>query len=253
MSGPGSPVRHFVVVGAQRCGTTYLHDLLEAHPEIVMARPVRPEPKVFLRDTGLTADAYRARFFGHATDEPVYGEKSTSYLESAAAPRLIAEVLGAPKILVQLRDPIERAVSNWRFSTMHGLEERGLAEALAANLEGPLPWDPAVTSVSPYAYLERGRFADDLPRWLDAFDTRVVFLEETAAGADAIQGVYGWLGVDPGVRPDALGEPVNVSAGEDGALDDDLVADLRAWYDEPDRRLADLLGRDLPWRTKREP
>lgn len=241
--------RHFVVVGAQRCGTTYLHDLLEAHPEIAMARPVRPEPKVFLRDTGLTAQAYRERFFGHATHEPVFGEKSTSYLESTTAPRLIAEVLGEPQILVQLRDPIARAVSNWRFSTMHGLEDRSLADALEANLEGPLAWDSAVTSVSPFAYLERGRYADDLPRWLDALDTHVVFLEETAAGAEAIQGVYAWLGVDPGVRPGALGQPVNVSAGGDRQLGDDLVARLRAWYDEPDRRLRDLLGRDLPWRT----
>jgi hypothetical protein len=249
VSGVESPVRHFVVVGAQRCGTTYLHDLLEEHPEIAMARPARPEPKVFLRDIGLTATAYRDRFFAHADGEPVYGEKSTSYLESAAAPRLIAEVLGEPQILVQLRDPLARAVSHWRFSTQHGLEERPLADALAANLEGPLPWDPAKTSVSPYAYLERGRFADDLPRWLDAFDTRVVFLEETAAGADAIQGVYAWLGVDAAVRPAALGQPVNVSEGEESTLSDRLVTDLREWYDEPDRRLSDLLGRDLPWRT----
>lgn len=243
------PVRHFVIVGAQRSGTTYLHDLLEAHPEIAMARPARPEPKVFLRDSGLTAEAYRERFFGHATDEPVYGEKSTSYLESAVAPGLVRQVLGEPQIVVQLRDPIQRAVSNWRFSREHGLEQRGLAEALAANLEGPLPWDPSVTSVSPYAYLERGRFADDLPGWLDAFDTSVVFLEETTTGPDAIQAMYAWLGVDPDVRPEALGEPVNVSAGEDSQLDEQLVADLRTWYEEPDRRLADLLGRDLPWRT----
>ena len=240
--------RHFVVVGAQRSGTTYLHDLLEQHPEIAMARPKRPEPKVFLRHTRLTADAYRERYFKHATDEPVYGEKSTSYLESMVAPELIARVLGAPQILVQLRDPIERAVSNWRFSTQHGLEERPLADALAQNLEGPLPWDPDITSVSPFAYLERGRFADDLARWVKKFDTQVVFLEETAAGAEAIQAVYAWLGVDPDVRPDALGHPVNASEGEESQLSDELVADLREWYDEPDRRLSDLLGRDLPWR-----
>jgi hypothetical protein len=105
-----------------------------------------------------------------------------------------------------------------------------------------------VTSVSPFAYLERGRFADDLPRWLDAFDTRVVFLEESAAGLDAIRGVYDWLGVDDDVRPKTLGAPVNVSEGEQSELSDDLVAALREWYDEPDRRLSDLLGRDLPWR-----
>ena len=38
------------IVGVQRCGTTYLYHLLNDHPEIVMASPVRPEPKVFLHD-----------------------------------------------------------------------------------------------------------------------------------------------------------------------------------------------------------
>ncbi len=72
------------VIGAQRCGTTYLHDLLAAHPQIAMARPARPEPKVFLlrraRRPGVgsgTSDTY----FAHATDETLLGEKSTSYLE----------------------------------------------------------------------------------------------------------------------------------------------------------------------------
>ena len=53
---------HFLVVGAQRCGTTYLHDLLAAHPEIAMARPARPEPKAFLREEPPRADDYRAEF-----------------------------------------------------------------------------------------------------------------------------------------------------------------------------------------------
>ena len=49
-NGCSGVTRHLLVIGAQRCGTTYLHDLLDAHPEIAMARPARPEPKVFLAD-----------------------------------------------------------------------------------------------------------------------------------------------------------------------------------------------------------
>ena len=43
-------IRHLLVIGAQRCGTTYLHTLLDAHPQITMARPANPEPKVFISD-----------------------------------------------------------------------------------------------------------------------------------------------------------------------------------------------------------
>ena len=63
-------------------------------------------------------------------------------------------------------DPIERAVSNWKFSRASGLEDRPLAEALRQNLAGAVPWDAARTSVSPFAYLERGRYAAQLDPWL---------------------------------------------------------------------------------------
>ena len=123
--------RHLLVIGAQRCGTTYLHDLLAAHPRIAMARPARPEPKVFLSDelAGRGVEWYRATYFGHVTDEDLLGEKSTSYLEYPEAAERAAAVLGDPLVLVQLRDPVQRAVSHWAFSSDEGLETRPLETA----------------------------------------------------------------------------------------------------------------------------
>ena len=80
-----------------------------------------------------------------------------------------------------LRDPVARAVSNWRFSTDHGLEKRPLEPALRDNLAAPAAWDPGATSVSPFAYLERGRYADHLRPWYDALPgdgVHVLFLED---------------------------------------------------------------------------
>jgi Sulfotransferase domain len=243
--------RHFLVIGAQRCGTTYLHDLLAGHPAIAMARPARPEPKVFLSDEVVErgVEWYDHTWFAHAGPAELLGEKSTSYLESPEAVARVTAVLGRPRIVVQLRDPVARAVSNWSFSRSHDLEERPLAEALAANLEGSAPWDPETTSVSPYAYLERGRYADQLAPWLDAFGdlVRVQFLEELVEQPDRIGELYEWLGVDPGVRPDSLGQPVNQGDRPDDRLDDALVHRLRAYFHDSDRALAGLLDRELPW------
>ena len=75
----------------------------------------------------------------------------------------VRAVLGTPRILVQLRDPVARAVSNWQLSTEHGLETRDLATALTANLRRTRARGTRrATSVSPYAYLERGRYAEHL-------------------------------------------------------------------------------------------
>ena len=157
-------IRHLLVIGAQRCGTTYLHTMLDSHEQVTMARPANPEPKVFCSDeaTSRGAEWYRETYFAHAGDELLLGEKSTSYLEDPNAPARAKEMLGEIHVLAILRDPVKRAISNWRFSTDNGLETRSLETALSENLAGPREWDPSRTSVSPFAYLERGRYVDYL-------------------------------------------------------------------------------------------
>lgn len=250
--------RHLLVVGAQRCGTTYLHDLLAAHPDVAMARPSRPEPKVFCSpDLSARGRAwYQRTYFGHAEGERVLGEKSTSYLEYADAAARAGVVLGAPLVLAQLRDPVQRAVSHWAFTTDGGLETRPLHAVLTANLEGPLPPDPAVrpvpTSVSPYAYLERGRYTDYLQPWVHRFggDVILVLMEELVSEPDRVAEVYAALGVDPRFRPVGLGRPVNASAHRAPELEPALVARLRAYFGDSDAALERLLGRQVPWSAR---
>jgi len=164
-------IRHLLVIGAQRCGTTYLHTMLDSHEQITMARPANPEPKVFCSDeaTGRGAEWYRETYFAHAGDELLLGEKSTSYLEDPNAPARAKGMLGEIHVLAILRDPVKRAISNWRFSTDNGLETRSLETALKENLAGPREWDPSRTSVSPFAYVERGRYVDYLDPWMSTF------------------------------------------------------------------------------------
>ena len=61
-----------------------------------MARPARPEPKVFMSDelAGRGLDWYHATYFGYRTSQSILGEKSTSYLEDAEAATRAAKVLG---------------------------------------------------------------------------------------------------------------------------------------------------------------
>jgi Sulfotransferase domain len=245
--------RHLVVIGAQRSGTTYLASLLEQHPDIAMARPSRPEPKVFLSDEAVRRgrDWYVATYFAHADGEQILGEKSTSYIEDAEAPARVAAVLGDPYVLVMVRDPVSRAVSNWSFSCDNGLERRPLEVALRENLDGPTAWHPGETSVSPFAYLERGRFADYLAPWQEQFagSLRVLLLDDLVADHTTVMaGLYRWLGVDPGFRPVDCDQPVNASTVRDATVSASLERSLRDYYEDADLRLAELIGRTPPWR-----
>ena len=246
------PTRHLLVIGAQRCGSTWVHDLLAAHPDIVMARPARPEPKVFLsaEDSARGRDWYVGTYFAHARGEHVLGEKSTSYLEYAEAADRAAAMLGDPLVLAVLRDPVRRARSHWAFSTDNGYEDRPLDEVLEQNLDGPLPWSPGRTSVSPYAYLERGRYTDYLGPWLERFgdDVTIAFLEELTTEESARARLMERLGVDPAhaVPPEGA---VNTSTHPAPEIDEALVARLRGYFRDSDTALRELVGRPLPWPT----
>jgi hypothetical protein len=247
---------HLLVIGAQRSGTTYLHRLLDAHPEITMARPARPEPKVFLSDelTARGGEWYRRHYFAHADGERMLGEKSTSYIEDPLAPSRAAKALGSlgeVHVVALLRDPVDRAVSNWRFSVDNGLESRPLEEALRAGLAGTRPPDTSGASVSPFAYLERGRYAEHLGPWLATFPatTHVLHLSDLLDDEAALAGLYADLGVDPTFRPPDRAAGANESRAPAPTLSPQLLAELRQYFHPADQALAALLGRDIPWAT----
>jgi hypothetical protein len=243
-------VDHFVIVGAQRCGTTYLSRLLDAHPEIEMAKPLWPEPKFFLDDDryALGLEYYESEFFPERGTR-VRGEKSTSYIESeVAAGRITATLPGAP-LLVVVRDPVRRAISNYRFSAEHGVEDLPIPEALRPEA-GNRAWDHARFSVSPFAYLARGRYVEYLERLSRCVAPeliRVLVFEELVNDETAIAGIYALLGVDETFRPAEFGSAVNASTTGDQPVGAEIEARLRDYFREPNQRLEEFLGRSLPW------
>lgn len=243
--------RYLLVVGAQRCGTTYLYRVLDEHPEIAMAKPASPEPRFFF-----DAEKYRrglawyeANYFAGTEGVPVHGEKSTTYIESPIAAERAARTIPEADVLVMLRDPIDRAISNWTFSIASGLEDRPLGQAMAENLEGPRSWDPSSVSVSPFAYLERGRYAAYLELWRQSFGGRmhVFFLEEFAGNAEALACMYRSVGVTPAFLPPSLSARVNSGESPATAIEPSLARRLRLYFEESDEQLRAELGRKLPW------
>jgi hypothetical protein len=158
-------------------------------------------------------------------------------------------MLGAAHVVAVLRAPVQRAVSNWRFSTQHGLETRRLEDALRAELAGEQSWDREATSVSPFAYLRRGRYLDYLEAWSGTFPdtTHVLFLEELLDDPAVLTGLFCDLGLDPERAPARSQEPVNDSEGDPPALSEALLGTLHSYFEASNAALAAHLGRALPW------
>jgi Sulfotransferase family len=127
----------FLIIGAPKAGTTALHAALAQHPDVFVTNP--KEPKYWLCDDapppawGGPGDAHSQRewvwrrheyerLFAPAADHQVRGESTPFYLWSRGAHRRIAEALPEVRLIALVRDPIDRAYSNWMHLWSDGLE-----------------------------------------------------------------------------------------------------------------------------------
>ncbi len=248
--------RHFIIGGAQRSATTYLTRILDAHPEIEQAKPVRPEPKFFLKpeeyDEGYTG--YISRYFDHIDDKAgkLLGEKSTSYIEHEIAAQRIKNMLPDIRLIFLLRQPIERAISNISFSRMHGFEAASTEQAILREIDAPdqvVSQKRAGISVSPQAYLSRSGYADHLKPYFEIFDRgqiKVLIKERLTGNSETVKSIYQFLGVDDVFVPDILGETINASAkDETDVLSITTRGRLEEYFANKNEALADLCGLDL--------
>lgn len=239
-------VRRFFIIGAQRSGTTLLHRALRGHPEVAMNEPVRPEPKHFLTRGSEHSDPndYDRRYF-RDRGSPVRGEKSTTYLERPDAAARITACFPDAQFIAIVRDPVDRALSNYRLSVEHGFEDLPPETALTEDAE-QRPWDRSRLSASPFHYLRRGRYAEQLAAWSDHVQREsmlVVTFEEVVAGD--LHGVLDHLELQ--AHPNVVADgPVNASPPlSEMQIDPSLRDALRSYFAMPNRRLSSEWGVDI--------
>lgn len=238
----------FIIAGAPRSGTSWLYHLLDNHPMIYMAKPIAPEPKFFLIDEiyekGL--DYYRKTWFSDIEDAKICGEKSTNYLENSSVASRIHHNLPAVKLIFILRNPVERAYSNYLWSCMNGLEDQDFATALELESKRELEVSPALRYSRPHAYFSRGLYAKMLKPYFQVFDREEILClryEDIAEKLESLaKRVCSFLGVPPDLlNPFEIGI-INPSQKKGAKLSSDTRNKLIAAYREPCKELSQLLG-----------
>lgn len=244
------------VIGAQRSGTTYLYNVLDSHPQILMAKPTRPEPKFFLKqdEWAKGKEYYESLYFNSRRKKHTYiGEKSTSYIEYKVAADRIKSYYPDARILIILRDPVERAYSNYRFSVENGIENLSFVNALSAEKERLFNAKHDV-SVNPYAYQRRGHYIDYIRDYSEVFDRSQIYViihEEFVSNTKDISKLYSWLGVDEGHVPHSYEERANESTVL--SLNTHELFEYKNYvyeqFIESNKNLGDYLGREVTaWR-----
>jgi O-antigen/teichoic acid export membrane protein len=261
------PPPDFLVIGTKRGGTTSLSSYLMAHPSVTPLFPARIAPKgvrYFDEHPDRSVRWYRSHFATALSRGPALrprklaGESTANYLFHPLAAERAATAAPDAKIVVLVRDPVDRAWSHWRERTRRGNETLSFEEALMVEddrLSEPvrrIADDPAYgTDVANIAYRAQGRYADLLPAWLERFGDRVLVLVSEDMYTDPA-GTYASVLTFLGLPHHDLGtyRAFNYHPPREG-FDPATRAELEAFFEPHNRRLETLLGRDLPWSHRR--
>ena len=121
---------NLVVPGAGKSGTSSLCGVLSQHPEICMSRP--KEPQFFSFDDRFErGPAFHNRIFGHCSAPArYYAEASQCYFADERAIERISRSLKRPKIVIMLRHPVDRAISQYNWNFRRGIEKDPIENAV---------------------------------------------------------------------------------------------------------------------------
>jgi hypothetical protein len=225
----------FIVIGAQKAGTTSLFEYLRRHPELDL--PAGKEMPFFSDEVARARGwgDYVRKTFAFAEPTSTWGTATPQYMlggllaqpnpgpdgevhDERTVPRRIREQLPDARLIAILRDPVERARSHHRMTSMEGIETRSFDEAIDELLR-PEALDaarrePAETS----GYIVWGEYGRILSGYFDVFPREqilVVFTDELEQAPELLLGrIFRFLGVSDDFLPDNMGEKYRVGGAE---------------------------------------
>lgn len=247
------PLPDFLVIGAQKAGTTALYAYLRWHPGIT--GPSWKEVSFFDRHWWRGEAWYRGQFPVRTAGRLV-GEASPSYLFHPLAPERVRALVPDVRLIALLRDPVARAYSHYQHEVALGREPLSFEDALAAEEERTrgeverIVADPRAFSRAwwDHTYAARGRYAEQLERWLEVFPREQLLVIRSEDLGERPGETYASVLAFLGAAPHELEEYPRVFEREYEPMRPETRATLAAAFAEPNRRLEELLGRDLGWR-----
>jgi hypothetical protein len=270
-----SPLRAgpvFAIIGAKRGGTTSLYNYMLEHPAIAPLYPGRQHIKgIHYFDSEFSRGPrwYRSHFpitIGSRrvarpwTATAIAGEASPYYLFHPLAAQRFAAAFPDLRIIVLLRDPVERAYSHYKERVRHNAEPLTFEAALdaePARIQGEaerIIREPGYRSAAheDHSYLAQGRYLDMLPRWFALFPREhfhLVASEDFYSDPDrVVNGAWSFLGLQPATLQSRTRHNYHPAPDIPAQTRERLQNELA----EHNCELEKLVGFRLPWPAGRQ-
>jgi Sulfotransferase domain len=260
------PLPDFLIIGTKRGGTTSLWRYLLEHPRVHRLFPAwnTKTSHYFEENWGRGEAWYRSHFPTErqraALEKKVggptkVGEAAPLYMFHPLAPERVAKVVPDAKLIVLLRDPVERAYSHWKERRTEGKEPLDFAEALAREGERTagererLIADPTYNSSAYdwHTYRARGRYLEHLEPWLQLFDRDqlLIMASETLYRdpADSYAKVLDFVALPP----HQLAKYEVFNDRKSSPIDPALREELSAYFAPHNAALEERLGMRFSW------
>jgi hypothetical protein len=252
----------FIIIGAQRCGTTSLYNYVADHPDVASA--FMKETHFFDLHFAKGLGWYRAHFPSAVHRQTVQllrhrrlfvGEATPYYLFYPHAARRVRAVVPNAKLIVLLRNPIDRAYSHYHHEVSMGFETASFEEAIARE-EAVLPEETAKVLANEgyrsfahfhYSYVARGLYADQLESWVKLFgrdQLLIIKSEDFYANPSMVLGqVLQFLGL-PAWTSDTFRK---YNLAHYANMEPVTRERLAAFFRLPNQKLHEFLGVDFGW------
>ncbi|MCB9726333.1 MAG: sulfotransferase, partial [Spirochaetaceae bacterium] len=246
----------FIIAGAQKGGTSSLFAHMVQHPHIVSPRT----KEIHYFDLAYARGAiwYRSNFTWSSRLEATHsitGEASPYYMYHPLAPERIRALLPDVRLIFLLRNPVDRAISQYFHAVRWSQESLGIMDAFDAEVsrlageEDRIRRDPGYVSYSHqhHSYVDRGRYARQLERFFALFSRdQILVIPSERLYQDprsVLREAFEHVGVDPGFAP------ADVAARNVGSYTRDVPDELRsrliALFGHENRALAELVGTEM--------
>ncbi|NND01354.1 MAG: sulfotransferase [Acidimicrobiia bacterium] len=241
----------FLIIGAQRSGTTSLHQYLAGHPDV--AAPIRKEVHYFSTRYGAGPGWYRAHFPLASPGRHTF-ESTPYYLFHPLAPERAGGMLPEARLIAVLRNPIDRAYSHYLLNVAKGHESLTFEEAIQAEPDrlaaGRQSIDENNSAHQLFSYCARGRYADQVERWLSHFPAQQIHFalaeDLYTSPASVLVGVERFLGLSEWL-PSEFENWSHRTAASSSQILPETRQMLAEHFEEPNRRIAALTGLSIDW------
>ncbi|MGB3514019.1 MAG: tetratricopeptide repeat protein, partial [Microcoleaceae cyanobacterium] len=243
---------HFIIIGAQKSGTTSLENYIAQHPQVIPA--IKKETHFWYRGFNKGIDWYLAHFPPIPKSKNfITGEATPNYLEYYQSAKRIYNVFPDVKLLVIFRNPVDRAVSQYYHWVRIKREERSFEEAINSELEmliksPSLPQgDRNYWQKQPGNYIGRGVYIEFIKKWMEIFP-REQFL--ILKGEDfyqkpttSMKQIFDFLGLPEYQLP----KYKKLNSGYYTPINESFRQRLNEYFQPHNQRLEEYLGRQFNW------